>query len=165
MNSATAAGAVVGVIIAALVIAAVANMVSEEVRTRLEKLPRTLIWLAALWLPRDQRPSRRVEWLGELDVTMLERDGLPVTRLLAGTEFALGLFFRAEAVRAELISESLWVRVLRGVLGAPLALFGGWTWLGVIAASNGQLRSAEEVPITFMMGLSIVSMGWGASCC
>jgi hypothetical protein len=75
--------------------AAFSDMMSEEARTRLEGLPRGLLALAARLLARDLRESRLDEWSTELHVIIREERGKPITRLLRGVWYALGVLVAA----------------------------------------------------------------------
>jgi hypothetical protein len=79
--------------LAALVLAVLGNLVSEEVHGRLEQVPAALLRLVArLKLPVDVRDGVYAkDWLPELEHILQRSEGLPITRLLRGTWYALDL--------------------------------------------------------------------------
>jgi lipopolysaccharide/colanic/teichoic acid biosynthesis glycosyltransferase len=86
----------------ALVTAVVGDLVSEEVRTRLERLPAAFIRLAGRWVPADARDEVTDEWLAELAYILRGTESLPISRLVRGTRFAMGLLRGAPAIGREL---------------------------------------------------------------
>jgi len=69
------------------------NMMSEEVRDRLDHIPHAILKLAARRLDSGQRSTvYEDEWLPEL-IYILKDAGArrPITRLITGTHFALGI--------------------------------------------------------------------------
>ena len=70
----------------------ITEMFDEEIRTRLSRLPNALIFLIALRFPREIRRDLVDEWTAELEAVVSGTEGLPVTRLLAGLEYAWGLY-------------------------------------------------------------------------
>lgn len=77
----------------------VTEMVDEEMRTRLSRLPNAVIFLISLKLPREIRRDLVDEWTSEMEAVVSGTEGLPVTRLLAGLGYAWDLyrFQRADA--------------------------------------------------------------------
>jgi lipopolysaccharide/colanic/teichoic acid biosynthesis glycosyltransferase len=86
----------------ALVTAVVGDLVSEEVRTRLERLPAALIRLAGGWLPANVRHEWTDEWLAELAYILRGTESLPISRLIRGTRFAADLLLGARTIGREL---------------------------------------------------------------
>lgn len=76
------------------------DLVKEEARTRLERLPYALIMLAALRAPREVRSDLREEWIAELRALLADPslNGLPITRLKGGLGYALGLLWCAHQI-------------------------------------------------------------------
>lgn len=79
-----------------LVMAALGDMVSEEVRDRLDHLPQAILRLAA----RRLDPAHRVllyeeVWLPDLGYCLKGDEARPVTRLYHGIRFALGILASA----------------------------------------------------------------------
>jgi DNA-binding transcriptional MerR regulator len=79
-------------------------MWQEEVRTRLGRLPEALIRLASSRLPCQERDDYADEWRAELTFVLRDTDGLPLTRLLRGTSYALGLLRVSRGIARELSS-------------------------------------------------------------
>lgn len=68
------------------------DMVSEEVRDRLDHIPRAILKLAAGRLDPGQRSTVYVdEWLPELTYILKGAEARPITRLITGTHYALGI--------------------------------------------------------------------------
>ncbi len=86
---------------------ALGDMVSEEVRDRLDYLPHTILRLAA----RRLDPAQRVtvyedEWLPELAYILKGDEARPITRLVHGTRYAVGICFGARRVAGSLHREA-----------------------------------------------------------
>jgi hypothetical protein len=80
------------------------DLVSDEVRARLDRLPHALLRWARRRLPTELRERvHDQEWLPELDYILHRAEKLPVTRLISGTRYALGLVIRATAIGDELL--------------------------------------------------------------
>ncbi|MEU4162972.1 hypothetical protein [Actinoplanes sp. NPDC026670] len=81
--------------------AVVGDMVSDEVRQRLDRLPLSLIRLCCRRLPEPIRSDRADEWSAELAAILAKRGSakLPITRLVVGVRFALGLVTATPALR------------------------------------------------------------------
>jgi hypothetical protein len=71
------------------------DMISEEMRGRLDRLPQALVRLAARRLPEEIRDDMAREWLAELHEFLHGAEAIPVTRLVKGLGYARGLFFSA----------------------------------------------------------------------
>jgi hypothetical protein len=85
-----------------LVLNAITPIYQEEMRTRLSRLPNALIRLAASRLPPNARADAADEWQAELAFMLSGTAGLPVTRLLRGTRYALGLLRVSRSIAREL---------------------------------------------------------------
>ena len=82
---------------------AAGDMVSEEVRDRLDRLPRAILRLAALRLdPADREDIYDDEWLPELIEILRGDEARPITRLLVGTSYAFGILARARRIARDL---------------------------------------------------------------
>jgi hypothetical protein len=80
------------VFLGGLAMTALGDMVSEEVRDRLDHLPHAILRLAALRLDPCQRATvYQDEWLPELAYILRGDEARPVTRLVHGTYYALGI--------------------------------------------------------------------------
>ena len=95
-------GAIIVGVLAALAVTFLSDLISEEIRNRLDRLPRALMRLAARRLPDDVREDLRDDWLAELEIFLHGCEALPVTRLIRGTGFALGLVRAARAIGRDL---------------------------------------------------------------
>jgi hypothetical protein len=88
-------------LVGTLAMTAVSDMVSEEVRDRLDHLPQAILWLAARRLGPEQRVIVYEEdWLPELAYILKGDEARPVTRLYHGTRFALGILVSAGRIAA-----------------------------------------------------------------
>jgi hypothetical protein len=82
---------------------AIGDMVSEEVRDRLDHLPYAILRLAARQLDDEQRVALYVDqWLPELIYILKGNEARPITRLYHGTRFALGILAAVRRITAEL---------------------------------------------------------------
>ena len=83
-----------------------ADLVSEEIRCRLDRIPALLIRIAGQRLADDIRTSTIDEWLAELDSILLHRGAtpLPLTRLIIGIRYSAGLFRNTTVINQELSS-------------------------------------------------------------
>ena len=79
-------------VVGGLILAVFGEMVSQEVRDRLDHLPHAILRLAAWWLDPAQRTATYDdEWLPELTYILKGDEARPITRLYDGTRFALGI--------------------------------------------------------------------------
>jgi hypothetical protein len=86
-------------IVGGLVMTVLGDMVSEEVRDRLDHLPQAILRLAARRVdPAKRKASYDDEWLPELTYILKGDEARPVTRLFVGTRYALGLLFSARRI-------------------------------------------------------------------
>lgn len=85
-----------------LVLGMLSDMVSEEVRARLDRLPQAIVGLAVLRLPCAVRDATRHDWLADLDILLHGDEAVPVTRLFKGVSFGLSLLFSASKMGKEL---------------------------------------------------------------
>lgn len=91
--------AALGSVVTFIVMAALGDMVSEEVRDRLDHLPHAVLRLAARRLDAGQRAAMYDdEWMPELTYILKGDEARPITRLYHGTRFALGIFFAARQI-------------------------------------------------------------------
>ncbi|MFI9552028.1 hypothetical protein [Nonomuraea endophytica] len=95
MNTFVAVAAAIGAILGT----ALAELVSEEIRGRLDRIPEGLLRLARRRLPEDMRvPLHDEEWYPELQEVLKGEDARPITRLVTGVRFSLGLIRTANVV-------------------------------------------------------------------
>jgi hypothetical protein len=79
--------------------AALGDLVSEEIRGWLDLAPRAILRLASTQLESSQRETiYRDEWLPELVYVLRGAESRPITRLIRGTSFALGLLIAARRI-------------------------------------------------------------------
>jgi hypothetical protein len=79
-----------------VIMAALGDMVSEEIRDRLDHLPHAILRLAARQLDETERVILYEEvWLPDLAYILKGDEARPVTRLVVGTWYAVGILFSA----------------------------------------------------------------------
>jgi hypothetical protein len=98
----SASWAIIVGVMAALAVTCFGDLVSEEIRGRLDLLTRALIRLAVRRVPEDVRDDLHDDWLAELEVFLHGREALPITRLIHGVGFALGLVRTARGIGRDL---------------------------------------------------------------
>src|SRR5262249_32787720 len=112
----------------------IAEMFSEEIKTRLSLLPYATLRLAALRLPRRTRDDVLGEWRAELDFILSDTDGLPLTRLIRGMCYSASLLRLLVPVRAlgQLIARYVKSGRRRGVSRDAAKVLAGkadtWVW-------------------------------------
>lgn len=85
---------VVGLAVA-FVTVAIGDMVSDEIRGRLDRLPHAVLRLATLRLdPGDRENTYREVWGPDLDYYLKGDESRPITRLIRGMAFAVSLAWR-----------------------------------------------------------------------
>lgn len=86
-----------------VLLAALGELVSDEIRVRLDRVPFALLSAAARRLPSDQREDMHdSNWLPELHHILRGEDAMPITRLVHGVRFALGLWLAVPRISREL---------------------------------------------------------------
>jgi hypothetical protein len=89
-------------IVLGLVMTAIGDLVSEEVRDRLDHLPHAILRLAAWRLDQAQRVIMYDdEWMPELTFILKGDEARPITRLYDGTRFALGILCSAHRIASQ----------------------------------------------------------------
>jgi Z1 domain len=84
-------------------ITVIGDMVSEEVRDRLDHIPHAILKLAAGRLEPGQRSSvYDDEWLPELCYILRGAEARPITRLITGTHYALGILITTHRIARHL---------------------------------------------------------------
>jgi len=82
-----------------LAMTALGDMASEEIRDRLDQLPRAILRLAARRLTPAQRTTiYDDEWVPELTYILKGAEARPITRLITGTWYALGILTKASRI-------------------------------------------------------------------
>jgi hypothetical protein len=141
---------VTGLVWAALAFLAMAgtavlgDMVSEEARDRLDRLPHAILRAAARRLPPEDRVTMYHDnWLPELAYILKGAEARPVTRLATGTWYALGILatsrraarhLHPEHVRSPDAGDRRRAAVARGTLAAFFLCY--LTGMGLMAASG-----------------------------
>jgi hypothetical protein len=93
-----AVGAIAG-LVGYILLKALGDMASDEVRGWLDIAPRAILRLAGARLNREQRQRLyHDEWLPELRFIMREAETRPITRAIRALRFALGLLMAAHAI-------------------------------------------------------------------
>jgi hypothetical protein len=88
-------------------LAALGDLISEEIRGWLDLVPRAILGLAATWLDPTQRETiYHDEWLPELAYILRGKESRPITRLITGTRYATGLLVAARRVARRLTRTS-----------------------------------------------------------
>lgn len=88
--------------LSALVVTTVGDLVSEELRSRLDRMPYAVLRVAIRRLPTELRPNVGDEWLAELHHILRQAKGLPLTRLVSAMPYALGLLRTARRIGRDL---------------------------------------------------------------
>ncbi len=89
--------------LSSLGITVIGDMVSEEVRDRLDHIPHAILKLAAGRLHPGQRSSvYHDEWLPELHYILRGAEARPITRLITGTHYALGILITTHRIAPHL---------------------------------------------------------------
>ncbi len=90
-------------IVSGIAIAAVGELISEEIRDRLDQVPRGILRLAARRLDPGRRATvYRDEWEPELIYILRGTEARPVTRLITGSRYALGVLVNARRIARHL---------------------------------------------------------------
>jgi hypothetical protein len=101
-------------LVGSFIMAAVGDMVSEEIRGWLDVVPQAILRLAAAQLNETQRDAiYENEWLPELSYVLRGAESRPITRLIRGISFALGLLVSAHRVAQQLTRGSPSVAPIR----------------------------------------------------
>jgi hypothetical protein len=156
MRAAWIAVLAIGVTAGAVARAVVGDMAREEARTRLGRIPFALIRLAAARVPRELRDDLPAEWKAELEFLLADTDGLPLTRLLRGIRFSVGLLISAREITDELTGEDkgTW-QLIRLIAGSAYAVLGsGGVVTGIVLATE------HAVPITEFVGGASMAAAW-----
>ncbi len=86
-----------------VILTVLSDMASAEVRDRLDHLPHAILRLASHRIAPDLRTTAyNDEWLPELTYILRGAETRPITRLIAGIRYALGIFFAARRISHQL---------------------------------------------------------------
>lgn len=89
--------------LAGIVTAAIGELVSEEVRDRLDEIPHAILGLAARMLDPGQRETvYHDEWVPELTYILKGSEARPITRLIVGTWYAVGIMVSTRRIARHL---------------------------------------------------------------
>lgn len=92
-------GGALVLLVAGLVTEVLKTMFMREVETRLHRLPYRILRIARRRLPAWHREQvHDHEWLPELDHIVRETEGLPLTRIVRGVRYAVGLLASARSI-------------------------------------------------------------------
>jgi hypothetical protein len=136
----------------AVLAAALLELLKDELRGQIERIPVGLLLLARARVPADLRRSLYdAEWLPELHHILEGSERLPLTCLVRGTGYALGLVRSARTIARELGpvraqppggGEGRGVRVgVKLVIGAVAIAFSFVTGFGLFGALGGAVVS------------------------
>jgi DNA-binding transcriptional MerR regulator len=101
-----------------MILGTLSAMCQKEIETRIGRVPNAVIRLAASRLPREARDDVADEWRAELDFILCNTEGLPITRLLRGMHYAIGLLRVPPGTARELSGGD---ETLAGEYGSPAA--------------------------------------------
>jgi hypothetical protein len=123
---------------------AIGDMVSEEVRDRLDHLPHAILRLGARLLDQEQRAAvYDDEWMPELTYILKGDEARPVTRLYHGIRYAFGILAAARRIAARLDYSSAGWHEARQLLVAELSELAA---LGdAVALITERLEDAEAI--------------------
>lgn len=112
---------VLGLVVAVL-LAAIGELVSDEIRARLDRVPLALLAMAARRLPPKQYKALYVEaWLPELRHVLQGDQATPITRLIHGIRFAASLWLSAPKIGRELADDAPYTEhLVRGTVRGEL---------------------------------------------
>jgi hypothetical protein len=161
-------GGLLGLFLLFAVYETIKNMVSKEAQTRLERLPYAILRVARRRLPPEHREKiHDEEWLPELIAIVRETDGLPITRMIRGVDYAVGLVFAASKVSdlresaprpslAQLANADLLSAVREGDQRAWEALVDKYANLVWSVASSFQLGQSDSADVSQATWLRLV---------
>ena len=93
----------VGLLLMWIIVETLKSLFLTETLTRLERVPYAILRLARRRLRPEQRETvHDEEWLPELAMIVRESEGLPLTRLVRGVDYAIGLVFAASKISKSL---------------------------------------------------------------
>jgi hypothetical protein len=108
-------------LVVAVLIAAVGELVSDEIRARLDRIPLALLAAAARRLPPEQRAELYEQaWLPELQYVLRGDEAMPITRVIHGIRYAFRLWVSASKISRELTARQSTPRLVRPSLGVVL---------------------------------------------
>jgi hypothetical protein len=161
----------------AVIAGILAGALKDELCGRLDRLPYGILRLAGHRLPVTVRDDLINEWTPELGAILKQTEGMPLTRLIAGTRFSWGLCRTARTVAHELTGVAprtlpgpariyvAGVVLLAGMLLSTTSFQGmAWEKLGLLAAvflvcdSVNRLLSTRTARISTGYAASLTSV-------
>jgi hypothetical protein len=125
-----------------VLLAAIGDLVSEEIRGWLDLAPRAILRLAASQLDPAQRETiYRDEWLPELTYALRGAESRPITRLIRGVAYAMGLLIAARRIAR---------RVDRAVRGWAWST--AWSGEVLLSVTNGTGRAITIESLGLTLG-------------
>jgi hypothetical protein len=160
-------------LLAAIVGLVVGDLVSEEVRGWLDRLPTGVLTLAARRVPPDRRAIHLATWAGELHEILKGAEARPILRLWRGTRFAAGLLRTARSsagiqFRRRLLlgdpADDLVDTLLASAVATVCTFFTGGLMAMIILAAPGESDSADGWFLGLLAAVvvitSAVTFGW-----
>jgi hypothetical protein len=90
-------------ILTGIAVAIIGELLSEEIRDRLDQVPRAILRFAARWLDPNQRTTvYRDEWEPELIYILKGAEARPITRLVIGIRYAFGILINTRRIARHL---------------------------------------------------------------
>lgn len=160
MRSVWIAAPAIGAVAIVVAKAFIGDMVQEEARTRLHRIPFALIRMAITQVPRELRDDLAAEWTAELAFVLSGTEGLPVTGLVRGIRYSVGLLLAALAITdgLERGNSNSAGDLGRIVIGCASAL------LGSAGVADGILLVARHgLTITEFAGGACMTLRWATS--
>ncbi|WP_017625572.1 hypothetical protein [Nocardiopsis chromatogenes] len=102
----TALAWTIAVFLGGVALGVLSDLLGEEVRGRLDRVPEALLRLAAQRVPEHGREDMHREWSGELHQYLHGDDAVPITRLLKGVRFAISTIRGAARTGAALLAST-----------------------------------------------------------
>jgi hypothetical protein len=134
------------------------DLVSEEIRGRLDHLPHAIIRLAARRLPPDVREDLAQEWTAELHELLRGAEALPITRLYRGIRYAFGLLRAAPSIGRDLSTSTAKPRAAgkaSDIPRRPARIAGNVIVVGFVVGIAGVVATG--------IGIAIVVVGGGGA--
>jgi hypothetical protein len=145
-------------LLAAFALICISDLVSEEARTRLDRLPHALIRLAARRAPAEIRDELGAEWAAELHEILRGAEARPITRLVIGLHYAASLLGVARRVGRQLAPDTRRASPKRAVTRVFDML------AHTAAAATGAVRAAaviaraEPAPTARLFGATVAAV-------
>lgn len=89
-------------LLSGLVVAVAMSLLGDEVKGWIGRVPYAILWVASRRVPPSHRAVLHGEWVADLAGALQDRSERPITRLLVGTRFAIGLVSGGRQVAIEL---------------------------------------------------------------